>query len=133
MKKRLIIRMLVLIISIKKLSESMNVPIHYDGVGSAFYRPSTDDIHLPRPESFYSSAEFNGTALHELAHSTGHPTRLNRDIKNLFGSENYAFEELVAEMTSCFMSANLQDVDIGSFNRFGKQCVSSVMDRGDSE
>lgn len=97
---------------IEKLSNSMNVPIHFDGNSSAFYRPSTDDIHLPRPESFYSSAEFNGTALHELAHSTGHPTRLDRDIKNLFGSENYAFEELVAEMTSCFMSANLSDVDI---------------------
>ncbi len=103
---------------INKLSESMNVPIHYDGNGSAYYRPSTDDIHLPRPEVFYSSAEFAGTALHELAHSTGHPDRLNRDIKNLFGSENYAFEELIAEMTSCFMAPDLQDVDITSFNRF---------------
>lgn len=100
------------------LSKNMDVPIHYDGGRNAFYRPGTDDIHLPDPHMFYSSAEFNGTALHELAHATGHPDRLDRVIRNPFGSEEYATEELIAEMTSCFMAINLNDVDISSFNRF---------------
>ena len=47
---------------------------------------------------------WKGKAEHELAHSTGHPDRLNRSIKNIFSSEDYAFEELIAEMTSCFMA-----------------------------
>lgn len=100
------------------LSTNMNVPIHYDGGRNAFYRPGTDDIHLPDPHMFYSSAEFNGTALHELAHATGHPDRLDRMITNHFGDNHYAFEELIAEMTSCFMAINLNDIDISSFNHF---------------
>ena len=100
------------------LSENMNVPIRYDGGRNAFYRPATDDIHLPDPKMFYSSAEFNGTALHELAHASGHPDRLDRIINNVFGDDQYAYEELIAEMTSCFMAINLNDIDISSFNHF---------------
>lgn len=51
---------------------------------------------------------FNATALHELSHSTGHPTRLNRPQGAFFGTEQYAYEELVAEMCSCFMGTELQ-------------------------
>lgn len=51
---------------------------------------------------------FNATALHELSHSTGHPMRLNRPQGAFFGTEQYAYEELVAEMCSCFMGAELQ-------------------------
>ena len=49
----------------------------------------------------------NSTALHELAHSTGHVSRLNRNINNEFGSVEYAYEELIAELSSCFMSVDL--------------------------
>lgn len=103
---------------IKTLSESMNVPISFDGNGRAYYSPSTDSIHLPQMEDFISSAEFNGTALHELSHASGHPSRLNRKISNGFGSEDYAYEELIAEMSSAFLSVNLKDIDLNSFNRF---------------
>jgi len=89
---------------VNTLSQEMNVPINFDGGDNAYYSPKEDAIHLPTVESFKSEYAFNSTALHELAHSTGHPDRLNRSIKNIFGSEDYAFEELIAEMTSCFMA-----------------------------
>ena len=50
---------------------------------------------------------FNATALHELSHATGHSSRLDRD-QGMFGTEAYAYEELVAEMSSCFMGFHLQ-------------------------
>ena len=66
-------------------------------------------IHLPKPENFTGTYAYNATALHELSHSTGHPSRLNRPQGGFFGSEEYAYEELVAEMCSCFMGVNLTD------------------------
>lgn len=93
---------------ISLISKNMNVPIIHDGGDGAFYRPSEDKIHLPTKESFHSNYAYNAVALHELSHATGAAHRLNRDIRNLFGSPKYAFEELVAEMSSCFMSTNLQ-------------------------
>lgn len=92
---------------IHKISNGMGVEILNDGGSRAFYRPSEDKIHLPLPEYFESDYAYNATALHELGHSTGHESRLNRNIKNAFGSPEYAFEELIAEMSSCFMSFNL--------------------------
>ena len=65
----------------------------------AFYRPSTDEIVLPIRKQFISTAEYYSTVFHELMHSTGHPTRLNRlDKVASFGSEVYSKEELVAEI-----------------------------------
>ena len=65
----------------------------------AFYRPSTDEIILPLRKQFVSTAEYYGTAFHELTHSTGHTSRLNRlDKVAAFGSEVYSKEELVAEI-----------------------------------
>lgn len=77
------------------------------GGSRAFYRPSTDEIHLPEREDFKSMPEFYATALHEMGHSTGHESRLNRDIQNSFGDENYAIEELRAELASMFMEQDL--------------------------
>ena len=92
---------------VSQIASGMGVPIYYDGGDKAFYRPSQDAIHLPEKMFFHSQAELDATTLHELGHSTGHESRLNRNIKNIFGSESYAFEELVAEITSAFMSAYL--------------------------
>ena len=65
----------------------------------AFYRPSTDEILLPLRKQFVSTAEYYGTVFHELTHSTGHPSRLNRlDKVAAFGSDVYSKEELVAEI-----------------------------------
>jgi len=65
----------------------------------AFYRPSTDEVVLPVRKQFISTAEYYSTVFHELTHSTGHPTRLNRLTKpSFFGTEDYSKEELVAEI-----------------------------------
>jgi len=92
---------------IQKLSDNMGVPIFTDGGDQAYYSPSQDQIHLPTPQSFQNEYAFNATALHELSHSTGHPSRLDRPQGNFFGTSQYAYEELVAEMCSCFMGINL--------------------------
>ena len=80
------------------------------GGGRAFYRPSEDRIQLPEPGKFNTVADYWATNLHEHAHWTGHASRLNRDgITKFggFGSETYAFEELVAEIGSAFVCKHL--------------------------
>ena len=73
---------------------------HQDG-DKACYRPSCDSITLPCIEQFTDTAEYYSTAFHELTHSTGHASRLNRlDKTAFFGSEAYSKEELVAEIGS---------------------------------
>ena len=63
---------------VKKLSQNMGVEIIHDGGGGAYYQPLQDRIHLPAPGKFFSDYDYNSTALHELAHSTGHVSRLGR-------------------------------------------------------
>lgn len=79
--------------------------------GEAYYSPAWDKVVVPCREQFDKVAEFYSTAFHELGHSTGAPKRLNRfkifDTDALFGSENYSREELVAELTSCSILANM--------------------------
>jgi HK97 family phage prohead protease len=71
----------------------------------AFYRPSTDEIVMPRFEDFKSPLDFYATQAHEMMHWTGHTSRLNRPNMNAFGTEAYAYEELVAEIASAFFMA----------------------------
>lgn len=80
--------------------------VQYDGV-AAVYLPSTDTIHLPERSSFKGQREFYATALHELTHWTGHESRLNRKLDCKFGSEDYAFEELTAELGASFLCASV--------------------------
>ena len=77
------------------------------GGDDAFYRPSTDEIHLPERNQFVDLPEFYSTALHEVGHSTGHEKRLNRDLSGGFGSDKYAEEELRAEIASMFIEQDL--------------------------
>ena len=64
-----------------------------------FYTPSADSITLPHMAQFTATAEYYSTAFHELTHSTGHQSRLNRLEKVAFlGTEAYSKEELVAEI-----------------------------------
>ena len=72
--------------------------IHEEG-DRAFYRPATDSITLPHMAQFTATAEYYSTAFHELTHSTGHESRLNRLEKTaFFGTEAYSKEELIAEI-----------------------------------
>jgi len=77
------------------------------GGTQACYIPSLDEIRMPERERFGRPVNAYAVALHELSHWTGHPSRLNRDFSGRFGSEAYAFEELVAELGSAFLVARL--------------------------
>ncbi len=81
--------------------------ISHDGGSRAFYRPATDDIHLPARAAFPDAGTYYDTALHELGHWTGYDTRLNRTFGKVFGSPDYAREELRAEIASFFTSAEI--------------------------
>jgi antirestriction protein ArdC len=71
------------------------------------YILNLDTIMMPSSGNFKNSYEWNSTLLHELCHATGHPSRLNRDLDNKFGSPEYAVEELRAEIGSSFLCAEL--------------------------
>ena len=65
----------------------------------AYYNPGSDEIHLPLRSQFPMIAEYYSTAFHEMIHSTGHPSRLNRIAATAhFGDDSYSKEELVAEI-----------------------------------
>ena len=79
--------------------ERENVKLLHQEGDRAFYRPSTDEVVLPIRKQFMSTAEYYSTVFHELTHSTGHASRLNRLTQAaFFGSEDYSKEELVAEI-----------------------------------
>ena len=76
------------------------------GSDRAYYQPSTDSVVVPARAQFKDAAEFYSTLFHELTHSTGHETRLDRFRtagSHAFGSENYSKEELVAELGASAM------------------------------
>ena len=77
------------------------------GGDRAFYVPALDYVQVPPPQAYFEPINWHRTALHELGHATGHPSRLNRDFSGSFGSKKYAFEELVAEINAAFCCASL--------------------------
>ena len=77
------------------------------GGDRAFYNAVHDFIQVPRPEAYFEPINWHRTALHELGHWSGHPSRLGRDLWGNFGSALYAKEELIAEITSAFVCASL--------------------------
>jgi antirestriction protein ArdC len=76
-----------------------------EGHGEAYYVPSHDFISIPAFGAFKGADHFYNVVFHELAHWTGHKSRLDRDLKNRFGSRHYAAEELVAELGAAFLCA----------------------------
>lgn len=78
-----------------------------EGGNRAFYSPGTDHIQLPPTGSYKTAGDAAATALHELAHWTGAPHRLNRDLTGRFGSNAYAQEELRAELASVFTGSTI--------------------------
>ncbi len=77
------------------------------GGNKAFYRPGDDVIQLPAVGQFPEPASYYATALHELTHWSGAPTRCNRQLLGRQHIEAYAFEELVAEMGSAFLCSHV--------------------------
>jgi antirestriction protein ArdC len=91
-----------------------NRPAMHEGSAVPCYRPGTDSVHMPEKDYFVSEEAFFGTLFHELAHSTGHASRLaRRSLMNSAGinstsdtaRKTYAEEELVAEMAASFLNA----------------------------
>ena len=91
----------------ENIINAAGVPIYHDQADRNFYSPMLDEIHLTPKGSFADNEAYYSTALHELGHSTSHESRLNRDIKNTFGNEDYAKEELRAEIASYMLCAEL--------------------------
>ena len=82
----------------------------------AFYSPSADRVVLPLREQFRDMAEYYSTAFHELTHSTGHRSRLDRlSRKAFFGNEEYSREELVAEIGAAALLNHCGIETAGSF------------------
>ncbi|HEY6619582.1 MAG TPA: zincin-like metallopeptidase domain-containing protein, partial [Steroidobacteraceae bacterium] len=76
-----------------------------EGHGVAFYVPSRGFISMPAFAEFKGADHFYNVAFRELTHWSGHKSRLDRDLKNRFGSRNYAAEELIAELGAAFLGA----------------------------
>jgi antirestriction protein ArdC len=76
-----------------------------EGHGEAYYVPSRDFISMPAFAGFKGADHFYNVAFHELTHWTAHKFRLDRDLKNRFGSLHYAAEELIAELGAAFLCA----------------------------
>jgi antirestriction protein ArdC len=103
----------------EQLSESMRLK-HADrfferipamvkhGGDRAFYSPEGDFIQMPPFARFKSPEGYVSTKAHEFGHWSGAPSRLNRDLSGRFGDERYSMEELIAELTSSFLCADLQ-------------------------
>jgi antirestriction protein ArdC len=70
---------------------------------NAFYQATKDAIGIPSVLDFKSPSDYAATILHECVHATGHAQRLDRRLANRFGSEAYAFEELIAELGAAML------------------------------
>lgn len=92
---------------VRAILDGLNVRLIY-GTARACYVPATDVVQLPAPGAFNDPVDWNRTALHEAGHSTGHRSRLDRDLTGWFGGEDYAKEELIAELTAAYCCASLR-------------------------
>lgn len=77
------------------------------GGSVAAYNPVLDSIRMPNEDRFESAGSYYATLAHELAHWTGHKSRLDRNLSGSFGTADYAFEELVAEISSAMVCSRL--------------------------
>ena len=84
----------------------LSLPTMKQGGGEAYYSKSRDFIAMPIREAFENLDLYYSTAYHEIVHWTGHPDRLQRQFGKRFGDQDYAFEELVAEIGAAFLGAS---------------------------
>lgn len=88
------------------LIDASKASIRYQG-DKARYSPTFDVIELPERSRFPKADDFYGTSIHELHHWTGHESRLNREFAKKYGTDAYAFEELVAEIGTAMTLSRL--------------------------
>ena len=92
----------------ESLIKQSGAVIHHRAGDRAFYSPIADQITMPLREQFDEPSKYYATLLHELGHWTGHTDRLDRSIMNRFGTEDYAREELRAEIASLLIGQELR-------------------------
>lgn len=92
---------------VQRFLASSECPVQEAFQDRAYYSPALDRIVLPPRGEFKDAASFAKTLFHEMGHSTGHPSRLNRKMGGTFGSADYAKEELRAELGALFLGADL--------------------------
>lgn len=93
--------------AIDRIIDGMAIKVLNDSPDKAYYSVTNDDIHLPRKEVFDNDHAYNSTLLHELSHATGAKNRLDRVQSGIMSTLDYAVEELVAEISSCFTGADI--------------------------
>jgi antirestriction protein ArdC len=99
------------------------------GGPQAYYSPPADSVTVPYPEDFTRDEGFYSVLFHELAHSTGHESRLDRIKSTKFGSGDYSREELIAEMTSCFLLSEAEvDVDYTNSAAYINSWIQALTD-----
>jgi antirestriction protein ArdC len=81
--------------------------VHERDSDAAYYQPADDTITMPIFPRFHEPEAYYSTLLHELSHWTGHATREDRKLDTRFGSDAYAMEEMVAELSSVFVAVDL--------------------------
>ena len=89
------------------LANKIGVKIINDNKTQALYIPSKDTINMPMQSQFKDPESYAATLLHEMVHWTSHKDRCNRNIKNKYGTKDYAFEELIAELGSAMLCGSL--------------------------
>lgn len=92
---------------IKNLEKSSECRIKRIAQNEAYYSPLKDEIVLPTFKQFNSEQDYVSTLIHEMAHSTGHPSRMDRGLTGRDNLETYAKEELRAEITAVFLQKEL--------------------------
>jgi antirestriction protein ArdC len=98
------------------ISKAQDIIDGYEGgpeivFGEPSYSSELDKVKMPAMSAFDSRGGYYSTLFHELSHSTGHEKRLNRNIKNHYGSDPYAEEEIISEMSASFLSG-ITGVDV---------------------
>jgi antirestriction protein ArdC len=94
------------IASVEEFFRGLGIDVKPGG-NRAYYAPETDFVHMPAFDAFKEPLFYYSVLSHESTHWTGAPARLNRDLSGRFGTESYAVEELVAELGSAFLCAEL--------------------------
>lgn len=92
--------------AVETFIKASRASIYHDN-RQACYIPSKDEIHLPPDGAFKDAQGYYSVALHELVHWSGHASRCDRELRNRFGTEAYAVEELIAELGAAFLCAEL--------------------------
>src|SRR5262245_12504513 len=90
----------------KIIAQMPQRPAIHQGEARAYYRPATDTVNMPAPSLFPKTEHYYSVLFHELTHSTGHRSRLDRaTLRDLlaFGDTNYSKEEMVAEMGAAYL------------------------------